>query len=514
MRATTVGRYGLLAVGLCTLSVSFLPTEIVARSVWLLPSGDGGGRPQVSGPTGTGQFIVLSADKTHLVNTFTNQPVFISGDTAQNLSVQLCSDSDVEAYLSNRAAKHMNVIWVFLIDTIQHDGKGDVQNDCSGSNPWNGGADFTGMSSATAYWAHVDFVLQRAAAYGITVLAGTAFTGSFDQCTSRYYSSMAASSDDTTKAYGAFLGNRYKSYPNIIWLMGGDANPALCGSGVQRKLTDIAEGIRSADQVHLMAIEDTNNVWGEASATYWSPHTFTTSNPNGWLTLGTIYPKGIPSSTFSTQIAQILSQNAIENEAAAFVPYFSIEDPYEYEPYSAPYSDRQLRQEGYTEVLSGAYLGRLFGSSGVWPFGASCCQHGATWQANMDNPASFDQQRLGQLFRSREHWKMVPDSSHRAVTAGYGAGATLTVTSRASDGQTIIAYIPNGNATTITVDMSRITSASHQALCWWFNPSSGAASLIGTFANSGMKNFTPPDANDWVLVIDDVSANLPAPGDQ
>src|SRR4029077_7084710 len=38
------------------------------------------------------------------------------------------------------------------------------------------------------------------------------------------------------------------------------------------------------------------------------------------------------------------------------------------------------------------------------------------------------------------------------------------------------------------------------------------ATLIGIFPNSGTQNFTAPDGNDWVLVIDDASANLPAPG--
>ena len=104
---------------------------------------------RAANPAAMRQFITLSADRTHLVNTFTNQPVFISGDTAQNLSVQLCNDSDVDAYLSNRAAKHMNAIWVWLIDIIQHNGKGGIENDCSGNNPWNGGPDFTGMSAAT-----------------------------------------------------------------------------------------------------------------------------------------------------------------------------------------------------------------------------------------------------------------------------------------------------------------------------------------------------------------------------
>lgn len=506
-RASILVRRCLLSLGLtvCAVSVATAAGPSPARINIV-------NNPQAVSLTGTGQFMTLSPARTHLVNTFTNQPVFISGDTAQDLSVQLCSDSDVARYLANRAAKHMNAIWVWLIDIIQHDGKGRIQNDCSGNNPWNGGADFTGMSNATAYWGHVDYVLQRAAAYGITVLAGTAFHGSFDNCSIPYFASMEKTSDVTLTAYGEFLGNRYKSYPNIIWFHGGDANASLCGSDVTKKEDATARGIMSADPMHLMAVEATNNKWGEASATNWSSYTYGASNPHGWLTLGTIYPKGLPARVFAAEIAQIVAQNVTETGAAPFVPYFSIEDPYEYEPYEAPYTDKQLRQQGYTEVLSGAKLGRLFGSSGIWPFGATCCQHGPSWQVNMDHPASFDQQRLGDLFRSREHWKMVADLNHTVVTAGYGSGANLTVTSRTSDGQTIIAYIPNGNATTLTVDMAKITSAVHQATCWWYNPSSGAARLVGSYANLGARNFTPPDSIDWVLVIDDATASLPPPG--
>lgn len=514
--ATVVGRYGLLALGLIlcctrgsTVGLSSMPEGAGAPSALPPFSDDGGGSPQAVNRTG--QLMALSPDKTYLVNTFTNQPVFITGDTAYALAVQLASNSDIESYLSNRQAKGINLFWAALVDAGFHaDAK--TENDASGNNPWNGGADFTGMNGADAYWTHVDYVLQRAAAHGITVLAGTGFTASFNRCDSPYYATMASTSDATMKAYGAFLGNRYKSYPNIIWLMGGDANFSLCGSGLANKLNDIAMGIMSADPAHLMAIEATGDNWGEASATNWSPFTRGLRNPKGWITLGTIYPKGLPSKTFALEIDEIVSQIAIERGAHPLVPFFSMEDPYEFEPFESPYNDQQLRQEGYTEVLSGAYLGRLFGSSGVWPFGAGCCQHGSTWQANMDHTASFDQQRLGQLFRSREHWMMEPDITHTVVRDGYGSGATLTVTSRTRDGQTIIAYIPNGNAATLTVDMSKITSARNQALCWWFSPSPGAATLIGSLANSGRKKFTPPDSNDWVLVIDDASAKLPAPG--
>ena len=467
-------------------------------------------------PSGPGLFMTLSPDRTHLMDTHTGKPVFITGDTAYALAVQLGSNADVEAYLSDRQSKGINLIWVALVDASSHgegrDYVGHTQNNGFGDNPWNGGADFTGMSAATAYWKHVDYVLQRAAAHGITVLAGTAFIGTFDNCNSMYYGSIAKTSDATMTAYGAFLGNRYKSYPNIIWLQGGDANVSLCGQRQAEKVADIANGIMSVDRRHLMTVEATANVWGEPSVTNWSKYTFSSKNPAGWLTLGTIYPKGSPNNVFSAEIAQIISQNTTETQAPVFVPYFSVEDSYEYEPWGAPYNDRQLRQQGYTEVLSGAYLGRVFGSSGVWTFGAGCCQHGSPWRVSMEHPSSFDQERLGRLFRSREHWKLVADLKHTVVTAGYGSGETLAVTSRTSDGQTIIAYIPNGNPATLTVDMTRITSRIHQATCWWFSPSSGATTMIGRYSNSGTRNFTPPDRNDWVLVIDDASASLPAPG--
>jgi Protein of unknown function (DUF4038)/Putative collagen-binding domain of a collagenase len=499
----------------------------VSGAIILSISSFGSADPVRKGKSGsleeTGQFMTLSADRTHLVNTFTNKPVFISGDTAYNLVTQPASDADVEAYLSNRQAKGINLIWVGLVDATNHGkgvhlpgsspGEGNTQTNAHGDSPWNGGADFTGMETATAYWDHVDDVLKRASAHGITVLAGTAFTGTFDKCDFPYYRSMMATPDAALRAYGAFLGGRYKSYPNVIWLLGGDANVKLCGSNLAKKIDDIARGILSADSRHLMAIEATNGVWGEASTTSWSSSTFGPDNPSGWLTLGTIYPKGTPDIDFSAEIEQIVFQSATEIAASPFVPFFSVEDSYEYEPWSGhAYNAQQLRQQAYTEVLSGAILGRLFGSAGVWPFGAGCCQYGSKWKAAMDHPASFDQQRVGQLFRSREHWKLVPDTSHSVVTAGFGSGSTLAVTARTSDGQTIIAYVPNGNRTTLTVDMEKITSNVHQAAGWWFNPASGLTKRLGTFANSGKRDFTAPDTQDWVLVIDDPEANLPAPG--
>jgi hypothetical protein len=186
------------------------------------------------------------------------------------------------------------------------------------------------------------------------------------------------------------------------------------------------------------------------------------------------------------------------------------EDTYELD---SSVTSAQVRTEGYWEVLSGCYLGRMFGNDAIWTFNSPNGGYTTpTWQSQLGSVGSVGQEIMGGLFRSREHWLLVPDTNHTVLTAGYGSGATISVAARTSDGQTIIAYVPNGNATTITINMAMITSAIDTAKCWWFNPSTGATTLIGTFATSGTQNYTPPDANDWVLVIDDASANLAAPG--
>jgi hypothetical protein len=166
----------------------------------------------------------------------------------------------------------------------------------------------------------------------------------------------------------------------------------------------------------------------------------------------------------------------------------------------------QLREEGFWEVLSGCTPGRIFGNNAIWTMGDPKDTMGQTWQSQLESGGSLTEEFLGALFRSREFRKLVPCSNNQTLTGGYGSGTTISVAARTSDGQTIIACVPNGNATTIGIDISKITSATNAAKCRWFNPSNGATTLIGTFVNLGTQNFTPQDSNDWVLVIDDASA--------
>jgi hypothetical protein len=210
----------------------------------------------------------------------------------------------------------------------------------------------------------------------------------------------------------------------------------------------------------------------------------------------------------------------MEYQRPDFLPMFVIEDHYEGEH---SITELGLRKEGYEAVLGGSYLGRFFGNYAIWSLSSPnvIAQKYSiikklfvdySWQSQLNSIGSRGQMLLGKLFRSRAHWKLVPDISHTVVTRGYVGEAMLTSTARTSDGQTIIVYIPSGNSALVAVDMTKITSSVSTVHAWWFNPSSGSTTDLGTFANNGAHNFICPSSNDWILVLDDSAASLPAPG--
>jgi hypothetical protein len=445
-----------------------------------------------------GQFMTLDPTGRFLINSITRKPVFITGDAAWCL-ITLLDNANVDVYLSDRATRGFNYLWVSAADAIP--------KNYYGSPPFDG-PDFTNENPD--YWKHVDYVVQRAADYGITVGLTPAFVGLTSE--GGYLTSYQKSSESDFTAYGEFLGNRYKMFPNIIWVIGGDADPK---TGILPKLIALANGIRSKDKVHLMVAEGTPQ--------HAALDIFGTAFPMdlNWLYFHTTNIPGGVSSSYTR---------------SPWLPSFLGEEWYERE-HTPPLTDLGLREQGYWAVLSGAYLGDGgFGNAPLWYFrsGPTVQPNDPSWQSQLNSPGSIAQMNLGKLFRSREHWKLIPDLNHTVMVAGYDSrsflsstwehlrylanhksyrlGSASSVAARTSDGQTIITYIPNGNAATLTISMTAIADAGAQAKCWWFNPRDGASMLIGVVPTRGVRKFTPPDSNDWVLVIDSVAAKLPVPG--
>ncbi|MEA3004987.1 MAG: hypothetical protein QOI94_256, partial [Acidobacteriaceae bacterium] len=121
-----------------------------------------------------------------------------------------------------------------------------------------------------------------------------------------------------------------------------------------------------------------------------------------------------------------------------------------------------------------------------------------------------DMTRVRDLFASRPWDQLVPDDKHEVVVDGLGEfrGLDYLAAARTTDGATVIAYMPTSRA--ITVDMTKVSGK--EAKAWWFNPRTGKSDSIGTVPTLGKHRFDPPGEGDWVLLLDDASRGLRAPG--
>jgi hypothetical protein len=403
-----------------------------------------------------------------------NQPFFWSGDAAWSLIAQL-SLKDAGLYLDNRSEKGFTVIMVSL---IEHKFCTNPPSNIHGELPFSGRL-FT--SPNEKYFAHADSVIESAARHNIVVLLAPLYLG-YDCKDEGWCAEVKEASSADLRTWGQFLGNRYKKFRNIIWLIGGDTDPSV----MKDKVVEMVKGIRENDTVHLFSA---HNQPESMAITPWPGEK--------WLSVNNVY----------SYDSVLYKRYRTAYDKLPVMPYYQIESAYENEHNSTP---RQLRSQAYWAILSGG-MGHIFGNCPVWGYGSAkkfCAE--ASWKKEMNNTGSVSMDYLQQLFRSRSWQLLIPDFDNHLITSGYGSWGKKdhVASGRTSDGNTIIAYLPSNH--TVTVNIKGING--EKAKCWWYDPSAGKAVEIGKYKTSGVHSFTPPSAGDWVLVIDNDSAKLPVPG--
>jgi hypothetical protein len=355
----------------------------------------------------------------------------------------------------------------------------------TGSNP-DGTYDLSKPNEA--YFARADAILRLAQQYGFVVLLDPIETGG-------WLGTMTANGVAKDRAFGQYLGTRYKDFPNIIWMSGNDYQG--WGPGNDDYVTAVAQGIASTDPNHLQTVELNFFNSGSLDDPAWAPI----------IRLDAAY-------TYDPTYKQVLKEY---NRSP--MPVFMVEATYEFEqntpsiPFGSPL---QLRKQEYWTLLSGGLGGQIYGNKYTWPFSRYCpgrdpatgtCGDGAgSWKAELDTPGANQMAYVNALFGSRHWWELVPDQNHTLVTAGLGTfGADDYVTAaRTPDGKLAIAYLPAGQ--TITVDLTQLTGT---VTARWYDPTNGTSTNINgsPFPNAGTQQFTPPATNstgedDWVLVLE------------
>ena len=429
-------------------------------------------------PTASVYPLKASPNNRYLVDK-TNQPVMIVGDSPQSLIGNL-SEAQATQYFSSRAANGINAAWIDVFVTPYIDGRADGST-YDGILPISDGSIQSASgnidSPNPAYFQRVDDMINIAAQYGITVMLDPYDTAGLN--------GFAANNGPTRcLAYGQYLGNRYKSFPNIVWFTGNDFQDWASNSAENNAVASIMQGIASTDPNHLQTTELSYLVSGSHDDRVLLAYT----------TLTGAY-------TYCATYAEVLK----EYNASPTLPVFMVEANYEGEDNTGGDEGDlpTLRRQEYWTMTSGA-TGQLFGNHYLMGFPSG-------WQQNPNTPGEVQFGYMKKFFNSLSWFNLVSDQNHMVVTAGYGQPSSTNypiddnyVTTAASpDGTLAVSYLPEGQ--TITVNLATFARA---ITARWYDPTNNTyKSVSGSpFANSGTKQFSPggnnnEGTNDWVLVL-------------
>lgn len=442
---------------------------IVLSLVFFLAScetGGGGG-----GATGPIYPLKVSSNGRYLVNQ-QGDPFLMIGDDAASLMVN-GSLSDAEYYLANRASHNFNVVSIELICNAYGGGRSDAST-FDGLVPFTTHGDLSTPNEL--YFARCDEMIRAAARHGITIMLNPAEAAGF-------VSTLRVNGVDKCKAYGRYLGNRYKTFDNLVWKSGCDFQtwPTDADNALVKA---IADGIKETDSPHIHTLQLQYYVSSSLDNTLWSD----------LVTLNAAY-------TYYPAYAEVLK----DYNRTPVVPVFLVESDYEFENGA---DSECLRRQDYWSFLAGS-CGYVYGSGYVWPMIDG-------WKDNLNTTGVSQLSYCKALLDFRPWYSLVPDQSHELVTAGYGTFSSegnpytsisendYVTAASTPDGKLALVYIPS--ARTISVDLTKLSDA---ITARWYDPTTGTYLPIAgsPFSNAGSQAFTTPGvhadgAGDWVLVLE------------
>lgn len=437
--------------------------------------------------------LKVSADHRNLV-TEEGKPFFWLGDTAWELFHRL-DRYDADVYLKNRARLRFTVVQAVALAELD----GLTEPNANGDRPLEGNDP---LKPSEAYFRHVDWVVARANELGMYV----GFLPTWGDKWNRKWG-VGPEVFDAAKAeaYGEWLGRRYRD-AGLVWILGGDR--PVENEAHKAVIRAMARGLRRGDEgTHLITFHPTGGM-GSAQ----------TFHGEDWLDFN------MRQNGHGAEYTGRYDQTRVDRDRSPAKPVLDGEPLYEGHPMAFDAAKQghsiaaDVRRPLYWDLFEGA-CGHTYGHHSVWqmwtgsrkPVNAPLMP----WNEALDEPGAAQMQHARALLESRPFLDRIPAEgvivSDRVETAVPGAGRYRLVATRDAEGTYAMVYVPAGRAFTVRMDAVR----GDRLKAWWFNPRTGKATVIGTFASQGDRTFTPPDRGemtDWVLVMDDVAKGYGVPG--
>lgn len=445
------------------------------------------GAQQVVDSTRAGDRLGISADGHRIVNA-DGSPFFWLGDTAWELLHRLTRE-EADLYLRDRARRGFTVIQTVVLAELD----GLNTPNAYGHVPL---VDHDPARPNGAYFEHVDYVVRRADSLGLYVGMLPTWGDKFNK---RWGIGPEVFTPENARAYGRFLGRRYRDAP-IIWILGGDRNPE--DDEDLAVIRAMAAGLREGDGGnHLI----TYHPQGGAASFQWFHH-------DDWLDLN-LFQSG-HGTVDNPNYQRTAEGYALEPAKPVIDGEPCYEDhPVNWNPENGWFDAFDVRQAAYWSMLAGA-AGHTYGNHNIWQMlapGRDPISSARTpWREALRHPGATQMGFMRRLFLSRPFLDLIPDQA--TLVGEPSDGPAHVRAARGLGGSYLFVYTPSGRP--ITVDLTFLSDATARA--WWFDPRTGRAVEIGRFARTTNQSFDPPGeaarGNDWVLVVDAASRRYPPPG--
>jgi hypothetical protein len=400
--------------------------------------------------------IKVSANGRYFVDR-EGKPFFWLGDTAWPLFSRY-SKSQAEAYLRNRGAKGFTVIQGVLAWVLPggHDAGNDVppssdepQPNVFGERPWLNNNPATPND---AYFKHVDYLVDFANRQGL-VLAMLPTWGQFVNQTKTLNLTNA-------RAYGRWLGKRYKDAPNVIWVNGGDRIPV----GFEDVYRELARGLREGDGgTHLISYHICG--WHSTSQFFHREDWLDFNMIQTWTDWPKIYP-AVSADRQPTPIKPVvLAEGAYEDG-----PEYPL----------GPITPLIVRRQAWWTVLAGGF--HTYGQNQMWRMGKN-------WEASFDTPGAADVCRMKEIFTVHEWWDLIPDQG--LFAEGVSSERTLNAAMRSVNGDYAIIYL--SSQCRVFVHLDKILTKNVKVT--WINPATGERHDAGSFETGNLTGAMFPPAH-------------------
>ena len=417
-------------------------------------------------------------------------PFFWQGETGWLLPERL-DRAEAEWYLQRCREEGYNVVQVQVIDNVP---AVNIYGQLSNTDGWNFAA--IDRKGVYGYWDHLDYIIRLAEQNGIYIGMVAIWGGLVKD---------GKLSVEEAKKYGAFLGNRYKNRPNIIWFMGGD----IQGDIKPEVWNALATSIKAADPNHLMTYHPRGRY---TSARWWSKaawldfHTFQSGHRRYGQRMGNKdYP--IPDDTEEDNWMYVDSTWAYK----PLKPVLDAEPSYEDIPMGLHDKNEprwkacDVRRYAYWSVFAGS-CGHTYGHNAImqmlkpgYPTSYGDAGDVKTWYQALNDPGFQQMKFVRQLILSFPYFERVGDQS---IIVDNGTKYDRLIATRGTD--YLLVY--NYTSRDMKLDFTKISGEKKNV--WWMSAGTGILRYLGEY-DSKVLTFRPHKTGfgieDGVLIATDAT---------